>query len=106
MNSLHDISAKQLFGAAVRSLQKSIGDATDRARSVLERGEFIRTKRRDGNVNSSYESTAAGAICVANDIAKRFSLDERPIGRHHSNHAFFGANLHKTINAFRVLGRR
>lgn len=106
MNTSIDISAKQLFSSGVWQLPKNIGDATGRAQMILENGEFVRTKRRDGNVNSSLESTAAGAICVANDIAKRFSLDERPVNAHHSSNAFFGENLRRTIKAFKVLGRK
>lgn len=103
MNASPDISAKQLLSSGAWLLQKNIGEAAVRAQNILERGEFIRTKRRDGNVNSSLESTAEGAICVAKDISKRFSLDEPPTVIHHASHAFFGENLRRTIGALKVL---
>ena len=105
-NTFPDVSAKQLLGAGAWALQRTISDATDRAKTILSYGEFARQKRSEGNINSSLGSTADGAISVAQNIAGRFSLDEKGQTSEHIHRAFFGENIRRTISAFRVLTRK
>lgn len=104
-NTFPDVSAKQLSGAGL-TLQQAIAAAANQAKTVLTSGEFVRAKRNEGNMNSSLESTSAGAINVAGKITKHFRLDEPPQNTEYRPHAFFGENIRRTIAAFRVLGRK
>jgi hypothetical protein len=94
------ISTREMFGEeADLHLAKNIRDAAGEAHEIVECGEFIRDRHKEGNVNSSLESTYEGVQKVADVVASNITLEERP-------EPLFGQHFNELIAAFRPLWRK
>lgn len=94
------VSARDLFGKMTElPFSKNIDEAKEEAHKVVASGDFIRETQAHGNTNESLESTPAGALLVAEDLANRATVGEQ------KDRLFF-ENIRETLAALRPLWRK